>query len=253
MYMELLLHTLIIALGVNLLMFFPAFFFQTDTLTDLSYATTFVVVAAFALMQTAMTIPAMIVFTMIAVWATRLGGYLFIRIRSMKKDSRFNDMRKKWKSFLQFWLLQGFTVWMVMLAATLFFAGQHASLEALSLWGFIVWAAGLAIETIADNQKFTFKQTQKDTWIDTGLWHYSRHPNYLGEIMVWIGLFICVLPGLTQEQTLIAFLSPLFIAIMIYFVSGVPLLERKAEEKWGKDTKYLAYKQRTGELLPKPR
>ena len=103
---------------------------------------------------------------------------------------------------------------------------------------------------------FNFIQNKKNKgkWIDTGLWAYSRHPNYFGEILVWLGMHIAVVSGLvTANQQLVASISPLFIAFLLLFVSGVPLLEKSAEKRWGKNKKYQQYKVTTSLLIPLPK
>jgi len=119
-------------------------------------------------------------------------------------------------------------------------------------FGLIIWAFGLAIESIADIQKYRFNQNKKnkDKFINTGLWKYSRHPNYVGEILCWIGIYIFTFPSLSTFQQIIALASPLFIVILLLFVTGLPPLEKSADNKWGKQQDYKEYKRRTSILIP---
>lgn len=248
--MEILLQFLAISMGINLLMFLPAYLFKTDKLTDISYALTFVTLGGAAYLINP-SIPGLVLSLMVLLWAIRLGTYLLIRIHKMGRDTRFDEMRSKFLNFLGFWLLQGFTVWVVMLPV-LIFSGEMQ----WSSWSFIgmtIWGLGLWIETRADQQKFRFKcdPKNKGKWIDEGLWAHSRHPNYLGEILHWLGVYLTVVPGLVGLEQLLGALSPIYIASLLLFVSGVPLLEKSAEKKWGKDPEYKKYKKRTGVLLPK--
>ena len=133
---------------------------------------------------------------------------------------------------------------------------QHSKADQLSLLsviGFIIWFIGLLIEAFADYQKFTFmsQANNKGKWTHIGLWKYSRHPNYFGEILVWIGVYLFLLPALTLGEALIGLISPLFITLLLLFVSGIPMLEKAAEKKWGDDPAWQTYKKRTGSLFPK--
>ena len=150
----------------QLVMFIPAFIFKTDKLTDLSYSLTFIFLAFFAFFTNAVSIPKIILLLMINLWAIRLGSYLFIRISRIGKDTRFDGMRERFFKFLGFWLLQGLTVWVVILASLNFFINNYFSIPLL-ITGFAVWLAGLLIESFADYQKFTFRNNpnNKGKWI----------------------------------------------------------------------------------------
>lgn len=245
--------TFIIALGINLFMFIPAYLFKTDKLTDISYSITFVVVAIFGLMQSSLNLAHILLFLMIFIWAFRLGTYLLLRIRKIGKDNRFDNMRESVVKFGSFWVLQGFTVFVVLIPSTYFYNSNFEQLSLLSYSGLLVWISGMLIESMGDYQKTKFinNPTNKGQWVNTGLWRYSRHPNYLGEILVWVGVYLFILPALNTEQALIGLISPIFITTLLLFVSGIPLLEKSANKKWGNDPDYLLYKKNTGILLPK--
>lgn len=247
-----LLTAFIASIGFNLLMFIPAYFFRTDKLTDISYALTFAFLAGFGFAQSG-SFPSLILFGMILLWAIRLGGFLLIRVWKHKKDSRFDGMRESFLRFLRFWLLQGLTVWAVLIPSILFFNNAPAAISPYASIGSGLWIIGLLIEAIADWQKYQFKNdtSNKGKWIESGLWKYSRHPNYFGEILLWIGVYVYTLFGLNQTDALIGAIGPIFIASLIIFVSGIPILEKKANEKWGDDPQYQKYKKGTGVLIPK--
>ncbi len=116
------------------------------------------------------------------------------------------------------------------------------------------WTVGLIIETIADVQKIQFKNNpaNKGKWIESGIWRYSRHPNYFGEIVVWIGVYIVAATSLPFVQAAIGLISPLFIIVLLLFVSGIPILEKSADKRWGNDPAYKKYKKRTSLLIPLP-
>jgi len=251
-FMNTLISTFIFSVGVNMLMFLPAYFFKTDKLTDISYALTFIALAIFGLINHAITFPSLILALMIFAWAIRLGAYLLSRIRKIGKDKRFDDKREKFWSFAAFWLIQGVTVWVVLLPSNLFFGNDVRSLPAIAYVGAIIWLIGLTIEAFSDKQKYDFinDPRNKGKWVNTGLWKYSRHPNYFGEILLWIGVYIFTIFGLSTTQAAIGILGPLYIALLIGFVSGIPLLEKSAERKWGKDKGYQEYKKSTSVLIP---
>jgi steroid 5-alpha reductase family enzyme len=241
---------LIFSIAINLFMFFPAFIFKTDKLTDISYAITFILVAFVGYVFSQKSATQLFLSIIVVVWALRLGAFLFIRINKMKRDIRFDGIRDKFFIFLRFWLLQGITVFIVLVPCILFWDQTATQINWLSGFGIIIFAAGLLIESVADIQKNRFRNSQIKTWIDVGLWRTSRHPNYLGEIMLWIGVYIFVIPSLTPTNALIALVGPLYIAVLIIFVSGIPLLEKAADKKWGSEKGYQQYKSKVPVLLP---
>lgn len=246
--------TFLIAIGINVLMFIPAYFLRTDKLTDISYAVTFVVVAVYGILFGGYTLPSLLIVLMVFLWAARLGGYLLIRIKKIKSDKRFDGMRESFWRFSRFWLLQGLTVWVVLLPSLLFMQKSIEEISAFAYIGVVIWLGGLLIETFADAQKFKFinDPSNKGKWIDSGLWKYSQHPNYFGEIMLWIGVYVFTIFGLNLAESLIGALSPIYIIVLLIFVSGIPLLEKAATKRWGENKKYQAYKKRTSVLIPLP-
>ena len=250
--MNFILFTFIVSIAINLIMFVPAFIYKTDKVTDISYAVTFAVVAISGYMRSEQTTLHKIILALVLLWSLRLGTFLFIRINKIKKDVRFDGMREYFFKFLRFWILQGATVFVVLLAASYAFMQKEPVITWLSIIGIILFIKGLAIEATADSQKFAFnnKASNKGKWIDQGIWKASRHPNYLGEMMVWIGMYLTVVSSLVSGQLWWALLSPLYIVSLLLFVSGVPLLEKSANKKWGSDQKYLNYKKNVPVLIP---
>jgi steroid 5-alpha reductase family enzyme len=245
-----------LALLIQIVMFIPAYFFKTDKLTDMSYGLTFIILAFIALVSNKISFAKTLLFIMILAWGLRLVIYLVIRIMRTKKDSRFDKIRGSFVKFFGFWILQGVTVWIVMLASLLFFNSEPISLSILSLIGFLTWLYGILIEGIADHQKFSFKNNpaNRGSWIQTGLWKYSRHPNYFGEMLCWTGIYIYALPALSASSLnmLIGLASPLYIILMLRFVSGVPKLEKADDEKYKGNPEYKAYKKRTSMIILRP-
>lgn len=247
----LVLSSLAIVLIINLLLFWIAYRQQSDKLTDFSYALSFIAVAVSAMILGNSQPVLVIAVAMVVIWAIRLGVFLVYRIRKTGRDSRFDEMRSDFLAFLKFWVGQAIVAW-VLLLPVLFLAGQSGVLTGISYIGIVIWLFGLLVEAIADLQKFRFTQEPKNKgkWIDHGLWHYSRHPNYFGEICVWIGMYVTVFSSLNGLEKVIGLISPIVIFITLRFISGVPPLEKSADKKWGDKRDYRAYKKRTNLLIP---
>ncbi len=225
---------------------------KTDKFTDLFYGLSFVILAFFLLVKEKMFfLPQVILVAMISLWGFRLAGYLFYRILKTKKDSRFDEMRKSFIKFGGFWFLQAVAIFLIMLPSIIFLSSSYDVLSLVSIIGLLIWIKGFSIETIADFQKDKFKQKHKDKFINVGLWKYSRHPNYFGEMLCWIGIFVYAIPVLYGWLWL-SIISPIFITTLLLFVSGIPLLEKKADERYGKLKEYQDYKKRTSIFIPLP-
>lgn len=252
--MDILWSALLVSFVINMVMFLVAYKLQSDRLTDISYATTFFVLSMYGLSISNKSFFHIVLFLLIALWAIRLGGFLLYRVVRVGKDTRFDKMRSSFVKFGWFWVIQATTVWVLMIASLFAFL---STTEPSLLWiaGLLVAVMGLAIESIADMQKFRFSSNPKNKgkWIDEGLWHYSRHPNYLGEIMMWTGVYLYVATSLTMHEAVLGAVSPLFILLMLLFVSGVPILEKNSDKKWGDLAAYRKYKASTSPLLILPK
>ena len=248
-----LLATLVICLGIQAIFFAFAATLRTDKVTDLSYGLTFVIVAGVLLLQgDARQRPQLVLAAMVALWGVRLAGYLLFRIIHMGRDKRFDGVRENFWRFFRFWFFQGVAVWIIMLPVIVWF-GTPGPWNALMTAAVIAWAIGLLIETAADAQKFAAKRRPggESRWMDTGLWRYSRHPNYFGELVVWWAVFLFVASDLTGAQWL-TIAGPLAITFLLLRVTGIPTLEASAAKKWGDNPDYQAYVRRTSRLLPWP-
>jgi steroid 5-alpha reductase family enzyme len=246
--------SLVASLGINALFFAFAAIRKTDVVTDLSYSLSFAIVAG-ALIATnpGSGIAALLPAALTILWALRLGSYLFGRIMAIKVDHRFDDMRDKPLKFARFWILQAITVFIVSLpvAASAGRARAVSGLGAFEIAGIAMWALGFVIEAVADAQKSSFKRKGAEGFISTGLWAWSRHPNYFGEALLWWGVLVMTIPSLEGALWLVA-LGPAFITALLLFVSGVPLLEKAADRKHGGKAEYEAYKARTSIFFPLP-
>lgn len=245
----------IIAFGVNIAVFIPSYLARTDHYYDLTGSITYLTVTAIALAtaevrDTRTVIVALLIF----VWAGRLGSFLFRRVRKSNGDRRFDKIKHSWIRFLMAWMLQG--LWVTLTAGAALAAmtsGSKTSFGVLGIVGLAIWAIGFGIEAVSDSQKTAFKNDPSNDgkFINVGLWRWSRHPNYFGEITLWTGMAIMVLPALSgwQYATLI---SPVFVFVLLTRISGVPMLERRADKKWGGQPDYEAYKTATPELMMRP-
>ena len=244
-----------LAFAINWAAFVPAALKQTEHFYDLVGGITYIsVVVVAVLLASDLDLRSTLVAAMVMVWALRLSLFLFRRIAKAGKDDRFDQIKTKPLRFLMAWTVQG--LWVLLTAAAalaIITGGVREPLGVIGIVGILVWAAGMLIEIIADRQKSNFKANpdNKGRFINTGLWAWSRHPNYFGEIVLWIGMAIIAVPVLQgwQWATLI---SPVFVAFLLMKVSGVPLLEAKADERWGGEDDYEDYKRRTPVLIPKP-
>ncbi len=250
-----LIEALIFSLILNLIGFLLGYSFRSDKFTDISYALTFSAIAIFGLLRSEMSTVQWIVTAVILLWAYRIGNYLFRRIKYFGSDKRFDEMRDDFFKFGGFWLLQALTVWLVMFPANLLYGVNSSNnVTTLTLIGVGISIFGIIFEAIADNQKFKFikNENNKGKWISSGLWKYSRHPNYFGEIMMWIGVYLICIEWLDKSEVYLAAVGPATIILMLLFISGVPILEKNADKKWGNNKEFRIYRESTSILIPMP-
>jgi len=246
-----------LAFLIQWLVFIPAYIFQTEKFFDLTGSLTYITVTGVAVCYARYSVPldtrTVLLAVLVIVWALRLGTFLFSRIRKAGKDDRFDELKPNFMRFLNVWTIQG--LWVTFTAAAAWVAittTARKDLDAFAVIGALVWIIGFAIEVIADSQKSRFNAdpSNKGKFIQTGLWSRSRHPNYFGEIVLWIGVAIIALPVLQGWQW-VAMISPLFVTLLLTRVSGIPLLEKKSDKKWGGQADYEEYKKNTPVLIPR--
>lgn len=244
-----------LAFLIQWVVFIPAFIWQSEKFFDLTGSLTYISVTAIAvLLSPEIDCRSLLLLTLVVIWAARLGLFLFRRVHKVGKDGRFDDIKRSFLRFLMTWTLQGLWVTFTFAAAlAAITSSERQELSWFALVGFLVWLFGFAFEVIADNQKNRFREdpANKGKFIQTGLWAKSRHPNYFGEIVLWIGIAIIAIPVLQGWQW-VAMISPVFVALLLTRISGVPILEKRADEKWGGQKEYEAYKNRTPSLIPRP-
>ncbi|UPL13901.1 DUF1295 domain-containing protein [Microbacterium galbinum] len=244
------------AFVIQILAFIPAFLLRTERFFDLTGSATFFVISVVLVLLTPMPdARSWILAGMVMLWAARLGSFLAMRVHKAGSDGRFDEIKGSPLRFLQVWVIQG--AWVSLTAAAAWIAistdaAARPPLGWLSIVGVVVWALGMVVEIVADAQKSAFRKDprNRDEFIRTGLWSRSRHPNYFGEIVIWVGVFITAAPVLTGWQW-VAVLSPLFVILLLTRVSGIPLLEARAEKKWGDRADYIAYRDSTPVLVPR--
>jgi len=244
----------IMAFAINWIAFIPAFIFQTEKFFDLTGSITFITVTVVAVLFSPLRdARSFVIMALVLIWAARLGTFLFKRIIKDRKDGRFDELKTNFLRYLVVWSLQGLWVTFTMSAALVTITTlAKKPLGTIAIVGFIIWLTGFAIESVADAQKSKWRANpeNKGKFINVGLWSKSRHPNYFGEIMIWIGVAIIALPVLHTWQ-LFSLISPVFVIILLTRISGLPMLEKRADEKWGGKDNYEEYKKNTPVLIPK--
>lgn len=243
------------AFVLNWLAFIPSSVAQTEKFYDAVGSLTYLTVIGLALILTPeSSTRATLAAVMVAVWAVRLGTFLFIRINQDGHDNRFDEIKINPSRFFIAWTIQG--LWVLVTAAcalVIITDGNNQAIGIVGILGILIWLAGFVVEIIADAQKRKFRANpdNKGKFINTGLWSWSRHPNYFGEITLWFGMAVLALPILSGFQWL-TLISPVFVFLLLTRISGIPLLAKKSKERWGEDPAYQTYLATTSLLIPRP-
>lgn len=240
---------------VQIVAFIPAWVMRTEKFYDLTGSLTYITtILAGLFLSDNFDISAVLIAVAVVMWAARLGPFLFRRVRKAGKDDRFDDIKQSFLRFLNVWMIQGLWVTITLSAAlAAVTATRQPALNPLLIIGFLIWASGLTLEAVADTQKSRFRANPANgnEFIRTGVWSWSQHPNYFGEIILWAGVAVMALPAL-QGWQYVTLISPVFVIILLTKVSGIPLLERKGDAKWGHRADYREYKATTSILVPRP-
>ena len=246
--------TLIVAVLLQVIFFIPSFLLKTEKYYDLVGSLTYVTTVSFAYFSVeTKTMIDSIIYFYVMVWALRLGIYLFRRVRNDGKDVRFEKAKRHFFWFLQYWMGQALWVSLTACAAIIaILSPEEDTLPVLAMVGMALWLSGFTIESLSDYQKRVFRKENNpsEAFIHTGLWARSRHPNYFGEITLWTGIAVIALNTLTGIEY-ITLVSPIFVYILLTRMSGVNLLERIADERYGHLEEYQRYKRNTPVLVPK--
>lgn len=252
---------IVLSFGINLLVFVHAYVFQTERFFDLTGSLTYLTCtwytfsAGYKSKSGPVSLRPTIASILVTIWAVRLGSFLFRRILRDGKDGRFDEIKPNFLRFLNVWNIQA--LWVFVTAYAVLIANATTSergLGPLDYVGLAIWVLGMGIEALADHQKSVWRENpaNKGKFIEYGLWYYSRHPNYCGEFTLWTGMFLFCASSFEGTQWA-AVLSLVFVFCLLNFVSGVPLLEKRADEKWGGQPDYENYKATTSVffILPK--
>ena len=237
------------------LIFIPSYIFETEHYFDLTGSLTYVSVMLLAILFTVdISLRDVLLALFVWIWAFRLGSFLFIRVKKAGSDGRFDLMKKDFWWFLMTWTIQGLWVFLTLaMALAAITSESKMAIDIFAVVGTLIWIFGFSIEVIADQQKTNFKDdpANKDKFITVGLWSWSRHPNYFGEMVLWIGIALIAFPVLIGWQ-LVALISPIFVIFLLTRISGVTMLESRGYKKWGDDEEYKNYIKNTSVLIPLP-
>ena len=219
------------------IIFIPSYVYQTEHYFDLTGSMTYITAIL-----------------LVTLFSQEIGLFLSRRVKNAGEDKRFKHIKPNFYQFLMTWTIQG--LWVLITAGMAFAAlssQKEIGIDAFAVTGGIIWLLGFVIEVISDQQKSKFKNNPEnaDKFIQSGLWSWSRHPNYFGEIVLWIGIAIIAFPVIESWQY-VALISPIFVIFLLTMVSGVNLLERQGMQKWGHEEDYLNYLKRTSSLIPLP-
>ena len=249
-----------VATGCVILIFFlqwlafvPACLLKTEKFYDLMGALTFITVCLLSLVLVyRFDSRSFLLSTFLIIWASRLGWFLFSRMKISDGDSRFDAIKTNPSRFLLVWTMQGVWVTVCLSPVLATITGKsEVSLSFVDAPGIFLASVGFFIEVVADHQKRLHRDRYgAEMFICSGLWRYSRHPNYFGEIIFWLGIVLTALPAMSGFSYISA-IVPIFVYLLLTRVSGTRLLEKAADIKWGDDPLYQKYVAETPLLWPK--
>ena len=238
---------------IHYIVFIPSFIFKTERFFDITGSITFLSVIFYIFYNRNLedfNYSGIILLVLIGLWTLRLGLFLFYRVIKDGKDKRFDELKTNFLKFMTVWTMSGTWVFITASPAIAALSSNKINDNLIFITiGSLLWVLGFIIEVISDRQKRKFKKKNNDGYITSGLWAYSRHPNYVGEIMLWTGITIISFPSLEGFQ-LITLISPVFVYLLLTKVSGLNILEENADKKWGKEKAYRDYKNNTPLLFP---
>ena len=245
-------NLILLIFSIQWISFIPAYIFQTEKFFDLAGSITYLTTVLAALYITnSGKIADYVIVLCIVIWAIRLGSFLFMRIHKAGEDRRFREIKTNFTRFFMTWTLQGMWVSMCLLCVlTALSSYSGIIMNNVFYIGLLIFILGFIIEVVADHQKTVFRKdlNNKDKFISTGLWSYSRHPNYLGEILLWFGVAIMSFSSL-QDLQYFTLISPIFVYILLVYISGIRILENQGDKKWGHLDSYKEYLKNTPRLF----
>ena len=245
-------NLILLIFSIQWISFIPAYIFQTEKFFDLTGSITYLTTVIAALYITdSGKIADYVIVLCVVIWAIRLGSFLFMRIHKAGEDRRFREIKTNFTRFFMTWTLQGMWVSMCLLCVlTALSSYSGIIINNVFYIGLLIFVIGFIIEVIADHQKTVFRKDlkNKDKFISTGLWSYSRHPNYLGEILLWFGVAIMSFSSL-QDLQYLTLISPIFVYVLLVYISGIRILENQGDKKWGHLDSYKEYLKNTPRLF----
>lgn len=226
---------------------------KRNDLVDIAWGLGFAMIALYTFVRSEMQPLNLLATVMTLAWGIRLSTYIGIRNAGKKEDFRYESMREQWgkhawwKSYVTVFLLQGCL--MLVIAAPIIrinHANLSPNVSMVAKTGIAIWAIGFLWEAVADLQMYFFKRdpNNKGKILREGLWRYSRHPNYFGEMLVWWGMFVV---ALSMQGGWLTIIGPLTITVLLLRVSGVPMLEKKYED----NPEYREYVDETNAIVPR--
>lgn len=237
---------------IHWLLFIPAYILQTEKFFDLTGSFTYLIASFYALLNAqSYNIFSIVVVSCIVCWAIRLGTFLFMRINKDGEDKRFREIKPSFSRFLMTWTLSGTWVSICLLCVLTAICSSSGVVGGRPFYlGLIFFLFGFVIETVADYQKTLFRKNplNKNKFITSGLWSFSRHPNYMGEIVLWFGISIMSISSLSGIEY-ITLISPFFVYVLLTRISGVNFLEESANKKWGHLDEYKNYVRKTPKIF----
>ena len=250
-------NAVLLAYVIHWIEYIPAYVFQTEKFYDLTGSVTYLSVVWFVFLSTYQSISLnfgnLILVLLISIWTIRLGLFLFMRIHKAGEDKRFRTIKTSASQFFMTFTISGLWVTLCSMCALVAISSPEGLvMNALTYVGIILFIIGFGIEIVADNQKTAFRsiEANKDSFITSGLWSKSRHPNYFGEVLLWFAIAVISFSSLEGLQ-LITLISPGFTYILLVYVSGVRMLEDMNDKKWADNEQYKSYKKNTPMLFPK--
>ncbi|OUW75950.1 MAG: hypothetical protein CBD72_05175 [Flavobacteriaceae bacterium TMED212] len=252
---QIVINGIVLVFIIHWLLYIPANIFKTEKFFDLTGSLSYISVISYILYSKVQDFESgfgeVIVSLAIIIWSARLGTFLFLRIKKAGEDKRFRELKKSWSKFLVAWSTSGMWVTICSACAMTAIASENIiELNIIFFIGLFMFVFGFSIEIIADYQKTKFRSisANKDKFISSGLWSKSRHPNYVGEIILWLGISVMSFSNLEGLQY-ITLISPIFTYWLLVYISGVSILEKSGQEKWGHLKEYQDYIKKTPKLV----
>jgi len=255
---EFLLITLGFTIGLQLSFFAIAFTCKFDKVTDIAGTMNFVILAWLMFwLQGTYYARQIVVLALVSAWGFRLGFFLLSRVLKRGKDARFDQMREKFFPFLGFWLYQIVWVWTVSLPVTVLMGAKNdTSLSGQDYVGWALWGIGFFFQVAADQSKmyFTDNPANKGKLLTTNVWSWSRHPNYFGEISMWLGIFLTssAVYSANTKWAYFSITSPLLTYLLLMYLSGVKMAEDRYNQTFKNNQEWIDYRKRTSVLVPFP-